>query len=184
MQGAEKSKGGQAMDLTLYNSSAQPLPDEGGDFDKLPDGKYSATCNGFKTGEYRSGGNYIEFEWSIQGPTHAGRRIWQKTTLNHENPDRRKYGEIDRDRIAAAIGLPKLTDANAVVGKSTTITVKNKGEYQNVTFVGAPEAPQAATTMAQTPPPPNTNGAMPWGSSPTPQQGTAPTPGQYADVKF
>lgn len=171
------------MDLTQYNSSPTALPDEGGT-DKLPDGKYDAECVGFKAGDYRSGGNYIEFEYVVNGPTHAGRRVWQKTTLHHENPDRCKWGEMDRDKIAAAIGLPKLNNANDAIGKRVAITLKTKGEYQNVVGVNAcQQQPPAAATMTQAPPPQNDNGAMPW-ATPTPQQAAQLQPGKYATEDF
>jgi len=139
------------MDLTGYN-----MPDEAfaqdDTPDAMPDGKYGAECKGFTTGGYKSGGTYLEFEWVVLGPTHAGRRVWQKTTLNHENPDRRKYGESDRRKIAKAIGQDKLTNANEVVGKAVSLVLKTKGDYQNVVNVssygehsGPP--PSAATVM-------------------------------------
>ena len=170
------------MDLTQYNSSATALPDEPPST-KLPDGKYLARCNKFSSGEYRSGGTYIEFEWEVVGQEGTGRRAWQKTTLNHPNPDRKKYGERDRDRISAAIGLAKLTDANQVVGKTCEITLKTKGEYQNVVFVGV--APVAATATMTQPPPvaqQQAQGAMPWTSSPPTQQ--AQPGAQSGEVPF
>ena len=161
------------MDLTQYNSSPEALPDEGGR-EKMPDGKYGAECAGFKSGEYRSGGTYLEFEWVVLGPTHAGRRVWQKTTLAHPDSDRTKWGEQDRDRIAKAIGLTKLNNANEAVGKSVTLTLKTKGEYQNVVGVSSYGShsgpPPAAGTMQQQ--------AMPWEAS------QAPQPGKYAAEAF
>lgn len=139
------------MNLTQYNSSPDPLPDEGGGAVTIPDGDYVAECTGFKTGEYRSGGTYIEFEWTLRSGTCANLRAWQKTTLHHDDADRRKWGEIDRDRIAAAIGVPKLNDANWVVGKHALITLKTKGDYQNVVNIQAHavQPPPSATTLPQ-----------------------------------
>jgi hypothetical protein len=123
----------------------------------MPDGKYGAECKGFTTGEYKSGGTYLEFEWVILGPTHAGRRVWQKTTLNHENPDRRKYGEGDRRKIAKAIGQDKLTNANEAVGKAVSLVLKTKGDYQNVVNVSSygehSGPPPAAATVMPAPAP-------------------------------
>ena len=73
------------MDLTGYNTSNEPLPDEGGG--RIPDGTYPAEIIGFKVGNYASGGDYVEFEYELIGDSHAGRRAWQKTTLMHDDPD-------------------------------------------------------------------------------------------------
>ena len=163
------------MDLTQYNNPN--LPDEPSEGGKMPDGRYGAECIGFKKGEYRSGGDYIEFEYVILGPTHAGKHIWQKTTLNHPDADRRKYGQLDRRKIGKAIGLPEpgdLTNCEQAVGKSVTLTLKTKGEYQNVVGVSSYGShsgpPPAAGTMQQQ--------AMPWEAS------QAPQPGKYAAEAF
>jgi len=134
------------MDLTQYNSSADALPQQEQERTPIPDGDYVAQCIGFKLGNWPSGDSFLEFEYVIEGPSQANRRVWQRTDLQ---PDTEQRGEKKRDHIAAAIGLPKLTDANQAVNQRFTITVKTPGKYTNVVAVQAApsQAPPASTTV-------------------------------------
>ena len=78
------------MDLTGYNMPDEAFAEDDTP-DAMPDGKYGAECKGFKVDETSGGYRFMEFEWVILGPTHAGRRHWQKTWLYlPDEPDEKK----------------------------------------------------------------------------------------------
>jgi len=58
--------------------------DGGNDFDLMPDGWYKARVNDSESKTSKAGNNFIKWEFLIEGPSHAGRKVWDNMVLNNE----------------------------------------------------------------------------------------------------
>lgn len=81
--------------------------DEKGDFAPLPDGTYQARI--VTSDEYenkKKTGRIIEFQWQIDGPTHAGRRLWQRINYIHQSETAQTIGQQDLKSITDGARKP------------------------------------------------------------------------------
>lgn len=107
------------------NAADLPEAQAEGDFSPLPEGKYQATVVTAELKQTKAGtGQYIDIQWSITGPSHVNRRIFDM--LNIKNPSktaadigRRQLGELLR-----VAGIPVIRDTDQLIGVSATITLK------------------------------------------------------------
>lgn len=114
--------------------------DEGGDFGLLPVGNYQARIVG--SDEYenkKKNGRIIELQWQVDGPTHAGRRLWQRLNYIHENPKAQLIASQDLKAITDACKKPHgISSTEELHGIPMMIRVKVKSEpgYEDKNEVG------------------------------------------------
>jgi hypothetical protein len=117
----------------LGTSNVNELP-EGNNFDgPLPKGEYRAEVTDAELKTTKSGdGEYIKVEWTITGPSHDGRKVWDNVNLVNPNE---KAVEIGRARLRAmceAAGMQQVPDlVRELVGIQANIGTKIKASMYN-----------------------------------------------------
>ena len=103
--------------------NAKDLP-EGGDYEVIPAGWYSAEITSAEVKETKSGtGEYIKLRFDITGPEYSWRVVFGNINIRNANPQaeaiaRRQLGEIMR-----AIGLESISNTDQLVGGNLSIKV-------------------------------------------------------------
>lgn len=114
--------------------------DEGGDFDLIPAGNYQARIVG--SDEYenkKKNGRIIELQWQIDGPSHSGRRLWQRLNYIHENPTAQKIAGQDLKAITDACKKPhgiSSTEELHGIPMMIRVKIKNNPTYGDQNEVG------------------------------------------------
>lgn len=137
----------------------------GGNFDPLPPGWYSATMAGAELKATKSGtGQYISVRYDIIGPTHQGRVVFGNLNIRNQSPKAEEIGRQQLGDICRAIGLAKVSDTDQLIGHSLMIklSVEKSDQYGDKNEVkgfkaiadGAPpKAAAAAPAAAKAAPP-------------------------------
>lgn len=96
-----------------------------GSYDPLPEGWYTANITGADLRQTKSGtGEYIAVRYDITGPTHEGRVVWGNLNIKNANPKAEEIGRQNLGELMRAIGLPKVTDTDDLIGGSLQIKLK------------------------------------------------------------
>jgi hypothetical protein len=100
-----------------FDANSVPDSDPGDDFGPIPPGIYDAEIEAIEIKQTNAGtGEYFNFRWRIQGPTHAGRVHFE--IVNWSNPSA-KAQEIGRKQLAKAskaVNRPRFNHPNELVG--------------------------------------------------------------------
>ena len=131
----------------------------GGNFDPLPPGWYSATMAGAELKATKSGtGQYISVRYDIIGPTHQGRVVFGNLNIRNQSPKAEEIGRQQLGDICRAIGLAKVSDTDQLIGHSLMIklSVEKSDQYGDKNEVkgfkaiadGAPSKVAAAAAPA------------------------------------
>ena len=167
------------------NAADLPETQGEGDFSPLPEGKYQATVLTATLKHTKAGtGQYIDIQWSITGPSHANRRIFDMLNIKNpsqaaENIGRRQLGELLR-----VAGIPVIRDTDQLIGVAATITLKIRKQagykdsnsvtrYEPIAAGSPAHIPQAQPprppmpaqqkpVQAPAPAPQKSSGAPPW----------------------
>lgn len=131
-------------------------------FDPIHDGWYSATIKGAELKTTKDGrGSYIAVQYSVSGPTHAGRVVFGNLNIRNANPEAERIGKQQLGQVMGSIGLATIQDTDQLIGGALMIKVglsKPQEGYEQRNEVkgfkalegGAPPMPSqsAATTSA------------------------------------
>ena len=137
----------------------------GGNYEALPAGWYSATIAGAEVKTTKSGtGRYIAVKYTITGPTHEGRVVFSNLNIENANPKAEEIGRQQLRSLMEAIGLPKMTDSDQLIGGVVKIKLKIEsdeqyGDRNNVAgyaSLGASAAPAKSASA------PKASSAPPW----------------------
>lgn len=116
-----------------YNADDLPASDNGGDFEPLPAGWYSAQITAAELRDNKQQtGQYIRLTYDIVGPTHQGRKVWGNINVSHSrSPKAEQIGRQQLGELMRAAGLAKVKDTDELLGASLQIKVKfvPAGEY-------------------------------------------------------
>lgn len=103
------------------------------DVDNLPKGDgYKPIPAGWYTASIKSAdvkptkddtGQYINFGFSIQGPTNAGRMIFGIINIRNKNPEAERIGLQQFGDIIRAVGLKRVQDTDELMGQTLEIKV-------------------------------------------------------------
>jgi hypothetical protein len=149
-----------------FDASSVPVTEK--NFEVLPAGWYTASITGAEVKQTKSGtGQYLRVEYTVSGPTGAGRKVWSNYNVRNENPKAESIGREQLAELLRAIGKPRLGDTDELLGSAVSIKVKVRaasGEYEASNEVAgsksldgaAPPAPAAAKPAAPT------KAAPPW----------------------
>jgi hypothetical protein len=107
--------------------SAADLPESDGGFDPIPAGWYSATIAGAELKTTKAGdGRYIAVKYTIAGPTHQGRVIFGNLNIRNPNEVAEKIGLQQFGDLLRAIGVPRVSDTDQLIGGSLQIKLAIK----------------------------------------------------------
>jgi hypothetical protein len=137
----------------------------GGNFDPLPPGWYSATMAGAELKTTKSGtGQYVAVRYDIIGPTHQGRVVFGNLNIRNQSPKAEEIGRQQLGVICRAIGLAKVSDTDQLIGHilMVKLSIEKSDQYGDKNEVkgfkaiadGAPpKAAAAAPAAAKAAPP-------------------------------
>jgi len=123
------------VDLTEYDDAfGRERPEERGDFEEVPDGKYEVTVEKVELTQAQSTGNpMIKWMLRINGPRLTNRVLWRNSvitmnTLKYVKTDLHLCG-IDLEKLSnLPLPLERLLDLRL------SVTKKTKGENENIFF--------------------------------------------------
>lgn len=141
---------------------------QGTSYDPLPPGWYGAVIAGADLKNTKAGnGQYIAVRYDITGPTHQGRVVYGNINIRNPNPKAEEIGRQQLGEIMRAIGLPRVTDTDQLLGGNLQIKldIRQQDGYEPTndvkgfkaaggsmssvpTKAAAPKAPKAAPASA------------------------------------
>ncbi len=137
---------------------AADLP-QGGNFDPMPAGWYTATIADAELKPTKDGsGQYIKVRYDITGPTHQGRVVFGNLNIKNASAKAEEIGRQQLGEIMRAIGLAKVTDTDQLIGGSLQIKleIRQQEGYEPSNDVkgykatsGSVPTPAAASAPAQ-----------------------------------
>jgi len=118
--------------MALLNATLnqQDLP-QADNFDPLPAGWYDAVIEEAEVKDNNSGtGKYINIRFSVNGPTHQGRKLFTIINYIHQNPKAQEIGLKQINALISALGINSLTDTDQLIGGNVSIKVTVKKDEQ------------------------------------------------------
>ena len=113
-----------------YNVNELPVGN-GGNYDPLPAGWYTATISQSELKDTKAGnGQYIKLRYDITGPSHQGRVVFGNLNIKNPNPKAEEIGRQQLGEIMRAIGLAKVTDTDQLIGGQIAIKLDVKQDAQ------------------------------------------------------
>lgn len=104
---------------------AQDLPQGQGNFEPIPAGWYNATVQKAELKDTKDGtGQYINIQWMISGPSYQGRVVFGMINIRNKSQKAEEIGRQQLGDVMRAMGLPKVTDTDELIGGSCQIKVK------------------------------------------------------------
>ncbi len=102
---------------------ANELPQgNGGNYDPLPPGWYTATITAAELKPTKDGsGQYIKVRYDITGHTHQGRVVFGNLNIKNASARAEEIGRQQLGELMRAIGLAKVTDTDQLIGGSLSI---------------------------------------------------------------
>ena len=103
-----------------------------GSFEPLPEGWYTARIDGAELKPTKAGtGEYISVAYTIEGPSHVGRKVWGNLNIRNPNPQAERIGREQLSKLAAAIGLRAMPeDTDQLIGFNCMIKVSIRRSEQ------------------------------------------------------
>ena len=101
------------------------LPQSTNNFDPLPPGWYEVSITDAEIRKTKAGtGSYIAVRYDVIGPTHQGRVVFRNLNIRNPNPKSEEIGRQQLGDLMRAIGVPRLTDTDQLIGGSLKIKLK------------------------------------------------------------
>lgn len=120
----------------------------------LPAGVYDAEIAVTDLSDNKAGtGQTLKVEYTITGPTHANRKVWQYLNITHQKAQVEQIGRAQLSSLCRAVGIVELADSDELMGRSLRIRLKVRpaqGQYEESNDVVAHE-PAGSTAPAQKP---------------------------------
>jgi hypothetical protein len=160
--------------------NADELPQgNGGNYDPLPPGWYTATITAAELKPTKDGsGQYIKVRYDITGPTHQGRVVFGNLNIKNASAKAEEIGRQQLGDLMRAIGLARVTDTDQLIGGVLQIKLgvrdaTDQYDAQNevkgykaitgsVPTFAAPAASPAASAPAAAAPAASGKAAPPW----------------------
>ena len=100
-------------------------------YDVVPSGWYEVEIVDSKEKQTNSGnGSYIELTLEIMGPTHKGRKIWDRLNLDNPNPKAVEIAQRTLSQICNAVGQLTVTDTTELHHKPMVAAVRVRPESE------------------------------------------------------
>jgi hypothetical protein len=107
-----------------YDIDESALPKPTNNFDPIPAGWYVGSVRTADMKATKTGGEYLNIGYDVEGPTHSGRVVFGKLNLKNANPTAEEIGRAQLGELMRAVGLSKLTDTDQLIGLRCQIKVK------------------------------------------------------------
>ncbi len=108
----------------IYDVDQLPVDDT---FSPVPDGWYHAQITKSELNPTKDGtGEYIENQWTILGPTHQGRIIFDKINLVNGGPNKEvveRIGQAQLGSLMRAADIGRVDDTDQLIGVECEIKV-------------------------------------------------------------
>ena len=124
-----------AIDLTQFDENYRSeQPEDRGDFESVPDGKYQVAVEKVELTEAQSTGNPM-LKWTLRviAPKFVNRLMWRNSVITHNTL---KY--VKTDLHLCGLDLEKLSDLPKQLKKlldvKLEVTKKTKGDNENIFF--------------------------------------------------
>lgn len=134
-------------------------------FDPIPAGWYRVAIAAAELKESKSGGKYINIRCDVTGPSYEGRVVFGMITVQNSNQKAEEIGRAQLSELMGAVGVPRLSDTDQLIGKHCEIkvTIKKDEQYGDKNEIRAWRAIEGAQLPKPAPAPqkPSTGGA-PW----------------------
>ena len=124
-----------AIDLSQFDDDYRSeQPEERGDFESVPDGKYQVAVEKVELTEAQSTGNPM-LKWTLRviAPKFVNRLMWRNSVITHNTL---KY--VKTDLHLCGLDLEKLSDLPKQLKKlldvKLEVTKKTKGDNENIFF--------------------------------------------------
>jgi hypothetical protein len=124
-----------AIDLSQFDDDySSEQPEERGDFESVPDGKYQVTVEKVELTEAQSTGNPM-LKWTLRviAPKSVNRLMWRNSVITHNTL---KY--VKTDLHLCGLDLEKLSELPKQLRKlldvKLEVTKKTKGDNENIFF--------------------------------------------------
>ena len=105
----------------IFDTDSLP---KGDDYKPIPAGWYTASIKRADVKPTKDGtGQYVNFGFSIQGPTNSGRMIFGIINIRNKNPEAERIGLQQMGDIILAVGLKRVQDTDELLGQSLEIKV-------------------------------------------------------------
>ena len=153
---------------TPFDASKVEIQD--GDFAPIPIAWYSGNITGAELRNTRKGGQYISMMYSVTGPSHQGRVIFDNINIVNDNPKAVEIGYETLAKICKAVGLTVVQDTDQLIGRSLDIKVdiEKSDEYGDKNIVKGVRATEGGASSM-----PN------FGASAAPSANPAPVPADW-----
>ena len=133
------------IDLSQFDDEFRDeQPEERGDFESVPDGKYQVTVEKVELTEAQTSGNPM-LKWTLRviAPKFVNRLMWRNSVITHNTL---KY--VKTDLHTCGLDLDKLSDLPKHLKKlldvKLEVTKKTKGDSENIYFNRRIESSQSA----------------------------------------
>jgi hypothetical protein len=106
-----------------FNPSDVPATEKS--FEVLAPGWYTASITGAEVKATKSGtGQYLRVEYTISGPTGAGRKVWSNYNVRNENPKAESIGREQLAELCRCVGLARVNDTDQLLGCNVSVKLK------------------------------------------------------------
>jgi hypothetical protein len=131
----------------------------------LPAGVYDVEVTNTEVKETKSGnGTMLKVEYTVLGPTHARRKVWQNINIRHTNSQAEQIGQSQLSALCRAVGIAHLTDSDQLFQRVLRVSVKIRpaeGQYAASNDVTGYEPAGSAPPPAAAAPAPQQRAAAP-----------------------
>jgi len=147
-----------------FNPSDVPATEK--NFEVLAPGWYTASVSGAEVKQTKSGtGQYLRVEYTISGPSGAGRKVWSNYNVRNENPKAESIGREQLAELCRCVGLARVNDTDQLLGCNVSVKLKvreasngydaaNEVQAHKAIEGSAPPAPAKAAAPAKAGPKP------------------------------
>jgi hypothetical protein len=106
-----------------FNPSDVPATEK--NYEVLPAGWYTASVTGAEVKQTKSGtGQYLRVEYTISGPSGAGRKVWSNYNVRNENPKAESIGREQLAELCRCVGLARVNDTDQLLGCNVSVKLK------------------------------------------------------------
>jgi hypothetical protein len=111
--------------MASFDFDASTIPTTDKSYEVLPAGWYTASVTGAEVKQTKSGtGQYLRVEYTISGPTGAGRKVWSNYNVRNENPKAESIGREQLAELCRCVGLARVNDTDQLLGCNVSVKLK------------------------------------------------------------
>jgi hypothetical protein len=152
--------------MASFDFDASTIPTTDKSYEVLPAGWYTASVSGAEVKQTKSGtGQYLRVEYTISGPSGAGRKVWSNYNVRNENPKAESIGREQLAELCRCVGLARVNDTDQLLGCNVSVKLKvreasngydaqNEVQAHKALEGSAPPAPAKAAASAKAGPKP------------------------------